>query len=190
MIRRRQALFTVAMFATSLLLAFAPTASARADECVPYARSASGIALYGAAWTWWEQATGVYGRGNLPTEGAVLIFKRRHDMPAGHVAVVTDVVGPREIRIEHANWGKRELRGKVQYNIRVIDVSRENDWSEVRVWYPPVADFGSAYSVYGFVYRADTPALRRAAAPRPTLASLPLLHAASWLEFPDRHYTH
>ena len=184
----RRAIAVASLCVFSFLFSLVQCGTSRADECAPYARSQTGIALYGAAFTWWEQASGVYARGNQPTVGAALIFKPKAGMPAGHVAVVTAVEGPREIRVAHANWGKRELRGKVQRNIRVIDVSRENDWSEVRVWFPPVGDFGSAYQVYGFIYGAGLPQIYRASAPRQE-RSVSLLHSAGWLELPERHYT-
>jgi hypothetical protein len=137
----------VSVFLSSLI-----AAPSWAAQCAPYARNLSGIDLYGNAWTWWQHANGVYARGNRPVVGAALIFKPKRDMPAGHVAVVTRVLSAREITVDHANWGQRGLRGKVQHGVRVIDVSDNNDWSLVRVWYPPVRDFGSAYDVYGFIY--------------------------------------
>jgi hypothetical protein len=39
-------------------------------QCVPFARAASGIQIYGDAWTWWEQADGKYERGTVPRVGA------------------------------------------------------------------------------------------------------------------------
>jgi hypothetical protein len=34
----------------------------------------------------------------------------------------------------------------------VVDVSERNDWSEVRVWYPPTATLGiHTYPAYGFI---------------------------------------
>ena len=35
-------------------------------SCVPYARNATGIALIGDAWQWWDLATGIYARGGVP----------------------------------------------------------------------------------------------------------------------------
>jgi hypothetical protein len=32
-------------------------------ECVPFARRESEIALFGDAWTWWDEARGLYARG-------------------------------------------------------------------------------------------------------------------------------
>ena len=42
----------------------------------------------------------------------------------------------------------------------VVDVSAGNDWSEVRVWYPPVNQLGiHAYAAHGFIHakRPATP---------------------------------
>ena len=35
-------------------------------QCVPYARSRSGIKIFGDAYTWWDGAQGQYARGSLP----------------------------------------------------------------------------------------------------------------------------
>jgi len=136
-----------------------------AIQCAPYARQVSGINLYGNAWTWWESAAGQYRRGDRPQVCAALVFKRGPHMPSGHVAVVTAVVSPRLIKIEHANWAPRGARkGGIQRNVAVIDESPSNDWSEVRVWYSPVHGFGAkVYPVYGFIYPGTPPAERLAA---------------------------
>ena len=84
-------------------------------------------------------------------------------MQRGHVAVVRDVVTPREVVIDHANWaGHRSKKGQIDRSVRVIDVSDRNDWSAVRVWYRPAGDFGTrVYPTYGFIYArkavGDTP---------------------------------
>ena len=49
----------------------------------------------------------------------------------GHLAVVREVVSPREIRVDHANWLDD---GAIYLNDPVADVSPDNDWSAVRVW--------------------------------------------------------
>ena len=41
-------------------------------SCVPFARNASGIAVGGNAWQWWNNAAGVYARGSVPESGSVL----------------------------------------------------------------------------------------------------------------------
>jgi surface antigen len=133
------------------------TLPAHAIECVPYARAVSGFAIRGDAWTWWKNAGAEYTRSSAPRSGAVLVFQRSGKMRHGHVAVVRQVVNARELIIDHANWGNRRgQKGKVEKNVRVIDVSTRNDWSQVRVWYSPVADFGTkVYPTYGFIHAKD-----------------------------------
>jgi len=127
---------------------------ASALQCVPYARLASGITIRGDAWTWWKNAGADYSRGTAPKSGSVLVFQRSGKMQRGHVAVVRDVVTPREVVIDHANWaGHRSKKGQIDRGVRVIDVSDRNDWSAVRVWYRPAGDFGTrVYPTYGFIY--------------------------------------
>ena len=117
-------------------------------SCVPYARENSGIELSGNAATWWDHAAGVYARGNQPEIGSVLNFRATGRMPLGHVAVVTDLRGPRAVEIDHANWASR---GSVSQGVLVEDVSPANDWTEVRVALGN-GDFGSVYPTYGFIY--------------------------------------
>jgi surface antigen len=126
-------------------------------QCVPYARQISGIDLRGDAWTWWAQADGRYARGKNPRPRAVLVFKKTRALPRGHLSVVTRVVHAREILITHANWGSApDTRGQVAKDIRVIDISPGNDWSELRVWNG--SDFGKAYPAAGFIYPVPTSA--------------------------------
>src|SRR3982750_166961 len=47
-------------------------------QCVPFARAASGIQIYGDAWTWWSQAEGRYRRGQTRRGGGV----RKNRAPA------------------------------------------------------------------------------------------------------------
>ena len=115
--------------------------------CVPFARNVSGIQIRGNAETWWGKAKGLYPRGNEPVVGAVMAFSGTSSLPMGHIAVVSDVVSPREIRVDHANW----KRNQVSLKMAVIDVSDSNDWSAVRVESQPGA-FGSTYPVNGFIY--------------------------------------
>lgn len=147
---RRVGILTAAF----IILSFSIPVPARAIQCVPYARQFSGIALYGAAWTWWRSASGQYERGNRPEVGAALVFKKSKGMPLGHVAVVTEVVNNRLIKVSHANWvHRRGKTGKVEYDAAIFDESPNNDWSVVRVWYSPIDDFGfKVYSIYGFIY--------------------------------------
>jgi surface antigen len=142
--------------------ATAPSPAAAAGtawSCVPYARSVSRVKLRGDAWRWWDAAQGVYARGATPRPGAVLVFKRHNSMRRGHVAVVRQVISNRKILVDHANWGAGR-RGKVDKGVAVVDVSVANDWSETRVWYAPVRDYGSTiYPAAGFIY-PEPPAAR------------------------------
>jgi surface antigen len=122
-------------------------------SCVPFARSDSGISVAGNAWQWWENAAGLYARGSVPEAGSVLTFRSNGRMRLGHVAVVSRVINPREIQIDHANW----WGGTVTRNIPVVDVSEANDWTAVRVGLGRGGEFGSVYPTYGFIYdRPDT----------------------------------
>ncbi|MGE4410058.1 MAG: CHAP domain-containing protein [Sphingobium sp.] len=154
-----------ALFATALLALCALTSSpvvAGSLQCVPFARQVSGIDLYGNAATWWNQAEGRYDRGNEPRIGAVLTFSASRAMPVGHVAMVSKVVNDREILLTHANWS---YRGGIERNVRAIDVSPDNDWTDIRVWYGPIGKVGTRSNpAFGFIYPhdEDAPALPRA----------------------------
>jgi hypothetical protein len=122
-------------------------------SCVPYARSVTGIELKGNAFEWWYAAAGIYERGSRPEEGSVLNFRASGRMRLGHVAVVTQVLNSREVEIDHANWwGPGAGRGGISRGIPVVDVSDNNDWSQVRVGLGHSGTFGSVYSTYGFIY--------------------------------------
>ena len=125
-------------------------------QCVPYARQVSGIQIHGDAWTWWGQAEGKYARGYTPKVGAVMALRPHGNSHLGHVAAVSRIVDARTILIRHANWSPiNGRRGQIEDNVKVIDVSPANDWSEVRVWYAPIgAVGGSVWPVQGFIYRA------------------------------------
>ena len=115
--------------------------------CVPFARNVSGIDIRGNAETWWNKARGLYPQGHKPAVGAVMAFQATNRNPMGHVAVVSEVVSPREVLVDHANWHRDEVSLKMP----VIDVSSRNDWSEVRLLSQPTA-FGSVYPIQGFIY--------------------------------------
>ena len=118
-------------------------------QCVPYARQVSGIRIFGDAHTWWDQADGLYERESEPEEGAVMVLRGYKRSDRGHVAVVRRVVSDREIVIDHANWLND---GKVYLDQPVLDVSEDNDWSAVRVWYAPGGQYGArVYAVQGFI---------------------------------------
>lgn len=121
-------------------------------QCVPYAREVSHIELEGDAFLWWAEAAGRYQRGHMPVVGSVLNFRSTSRMPLGHVAVVTAVLGAREILVTQANW----VPGTVTNDVTVEDVSPDNNWSAVRVEYGNSSAMGSVYPTYGFIYK--TPA--------------------------------
>jgi surface antigen len=123
-------------------------------QCVPYARQVSGIQIYGDAWTWWDQAEGRYERGFRPQVGAVMAFKPQGNMRLGHVAAVSRIVDARTVLLRHANWSPIDgRRGQIEDDVRAIDVSPGNDWSEVRVWYDPIQNLGGTHwPLQGFIY--------------------------------------
>ena len=119
-------------------------------QCVPYARGLSGIALRGDAWTWWKKADGRYEKGKSPRPGAVLVLSKTRRLTFGHLAVVAQVVDSRTIVVHQANWLNG---GRIHRYTPVRDVSENNDWSAVRVWYTPGRTMGSrTYPAYGFIY--------------------------------------
>ena len=166
--------------AVAAVLSLAPAANAAADvywQCATFARMMSGIQIFGDAYTWWKQAIGRYQTGFVPKAGAVLCFKPTERMRLGHVAVVSQVINPREVEIEHANWWGPGMHGGVARNIPVVDVSEANDWTAVRVGLGQTGDFGSVYPTYGFIYdRPDNGVMQTASAapaPQPELNPAP-----------------
>lgn len=148
-------------------------------QCVPYARSVSGIQIYGDALTWWNQAEGRYARGHRPKPGAVMSFAPHGRMELGHVAAVSRVINSRTVLLRHANWSPIDgRRGQIEDNVRAVDVSEANDWSEVRVWYAPIGRLGTtAWPVNGFIY-PDKPGRKErltllASADKPKAAEAP-----------------
>lgn len=125
-------------------------------QCVPYARRVSGIQIFGDAHTWWGQAEGRYARGFAPRVGAVMAFKPNGNMRLGHVAAVSRIIDSRTVLIKHSNWSPiNGRRGQIEDNVRAIDVSPNNDWSEVRVWFDPAKGLGTTHwPVQGFIYNA------------------------------------
>ena len=149
MIKHAKAAFCSAAF--MMMLAVPSAANAQAYwQCAPFARMFSGIQLFGAAYSWWNQALGKYTHGSAPRQGSVLVFKAIGAMRSGHVATVTKVISDRIIKVTHANWG---THGAVERDVTVIDASHAGDWSAVKVWYSPIKDVGQrAYPTYGFIY--------------------------------------
>jgi surface antigen len=115
-------------------------------QCVPFAREASGVAIYGNANTWWRQAAGRYPRSHSPAPGSVLVIRGYNNPHRGHVAVVRRIESSRVIFVDQANWLNG---GEISVSVPVMGVSPENDWSEIRVWHIPGAHWG------GRIYRAE-----------------------------------
>jgi surface antigen len=154
-----------AALALAILLVLAACGSSRAPapptgyepaepvSCVPYARARSGLALQGDAWQWWEQAAGRYRRDRSPRPGSVLVVARTSRLPQGHVSVVRRIVSAREIRVDHANWASGAARGRIARDQPVVDVSRANDWSLVRIWHPQTGALGiTSFPARGFIH--------------------------------------
>lgn len=122
-------------------------------SCVPYARSVTGMAISGNGRDWWYNAAGRYARSSRPEPGAILSFPSSGAMRSGHVAVVSRVVNARLIEIDHANWGGPGIRrGTVMHGVDVVDVSPNNDWTQVRVQVGHSnAQFGREYPTHGFI---------------------------------------
>jgi len=158
MIKRMKAAVSCVLF----ILALSAPSAANAQtywQCAPFARVFSGIQLFGAAASWWNQALGKYTHGAAPKLGSVLVFKAEGAMRSGHVATVTQIVSDRIIRVTHANWGG--AKGRVERDVTVVDASNAGDWSAVKVWYGPINAVGQrAYPTYGFIY-AGAKALAR-----------------------------
>jgi CHAP domain len=118
-------------------------------QCVPFARNESGVDIHGDANTWWDQAADHYQRAETPAQGAVLVLHGYQDPNRGHVAVVKEIVSPRLIIVDHANWLNH---GEITRDTPVRDVSPNNDWSQVQVWYVPTRQWGArTYNVQGFI---------------------------------------
>ncbi len=171
LVRRVRGLFLV-LAVVAVAMTGVPDAKAVSTggfwSCVPYARQVSDITLSGDAWRWWTAAAGVYARGQAPREGAVLVFKRTSALRQGHVAVVRKVLSSRRILVDHANWDRGRRKGRVDQSVGILDVSPNNDWTSVRVWYTPVGDFGTShYPTHGFIYSksASGPVVRPTARP-------------------------
>jgi hypothetical protein len=114
----------------------------------------TGVALTGAAADWWGQADGRYLRTRRPEVGSILVFRRSGRLPSGHVSVVSRLVSRRQIFVTSANW----VHHLVTEDQPVLDVSDNNDWSVVHVFWPPGGQMGvTDYAIQGFI-RPDHPA--------------------------------
>jgi len=117
--------------------------------CVEYARSLSGLNIFGDAKYWWGKAKNLYARASHPLEEAVMVFSGSSRLRRGHLAVVSQIVSPREIRVEQANWMNK---GEIDHATPILDVSARNDWSKVRVWDMKSNGFGThVYAISGFI---------------------------------------
>lgn len=146
----RQAIRTAVILLSGTMAT--PSLGAAMLQCVPYARIVSGVEIRGDALTWWDQAEGLYKRGNKPKKGAVLAFRPYGPMALGHVAVVSRILDDRRVLIRHANWS---APGAIEEDVLALDVSSEGDWSQVRVWYSPTGQMGARTNpTYGFIYPA------------------------------------
>lgn len=146
-------------------LAFEPIArvtNSRARlQCVPFARRESGVEIYGNANTWWRQAQDRYETAQAPAEGAVLVLHGYANANRGHVAVVRQIVSPRLIIVDHANWLNA---GEITRDVPIMDVSEAGDWSEVKVWHVPGRHWGGrTYDVQGFILNILTDAAQHQA---------------------------
>ena len=122
--------------------------------CVEYARMRSGLAVFGDAKHWWERAKNTYARLSHPVEEAVMVFSGSKRLKRGHVAVVTDIVSPRQVIVDQANW---QNHGEIDHATPVLDVSADNDWSKVRVWDMRSGQFGThVYAISGFIAKELT----------------------------------
>lgn len=122
--------------------------------CVEYARLRSGLAVFGDAKHWWARAKNLYARAAHPVEEAVMVFSGSKRLKRGHVAVVTRIVSAREVIVDQANWMNK---GEIDIATPVLDVSKHNDWSKVRVWDIPSGQFGTrVYAVSGFIAKGLT----------------------------------
>jgi hypothetical protein len=126
--------------------------------CVEYARMRSGLAVFGDARHWWDRAKNLYARASHPVEEAVMVFAGSKRLKRGHVAVVTEIVSPRQIIVDQANW---QNHGEIDHATPVLDVSAANDWSLVRVWDMHSGTFGThVYAISGFIAKGLTTAAR------------------------------
>ena len=123
-------------------------------ECAPFARALTGVQLSGGADDWWRQAAARYQRASRPAVGSILALRSSGRLPDGHVAVVTRVMSGRQVLVTQANW----VHHRVTEDQPVIDVSPGNDWSVVRLWWPPSGQMGiTEYPALGFIL-PDRPA--------------------------------
>ena len=140
----------------------------QAIQCVEYARSRSGIQIYGDAWTWWGAT---HDKGSVPYAGSVMVWPKSTGVGNyGHVAYVSKVVSSNTVIIDHANWNTSTgaVDGKSYTNITVQDTSGGN-WTSVKLQKTTsggtVTSWTSSVPLNGFVYSLNTN-------PPPTISSI------------------
>ncbi len=122
------------------------------SQCVPFARTESGVDIYGDASTWWAQAKDRFITDSAPHERAVMVLRGYRNPNRGHVAVVREVVSERLIIVDHANWLNT---GEITRDVPVRDVSPNGDWTQVQVWNVAGQHWGGrVYNVQGFIIDA------------------------------------
>jgi hypothetical protein len=142
-------------------------------QCVPFVREITGIEIYGDADTWWGSAAAKhYMRGSVPQVGSVLVLRASDRLRVGHIAAVRQIVGPREIRVTHSNWGGDEATRRLVHDaMPVLDVSPNNDWSQTRFWNNATKGWGAIYPTHGFIYPSKESERRNAPVPTGTPTS-------------------
>ncbi len=149
---RSMALRAATAAAAVVLLTAALPQRAEAWMCVTHVRNMTGITtVRGDAWAWWDNSAEQFARGPIPAPGSIMVWRRAGNLPRGHVGVVREIVDSRTVLIDHS-WDSNALRR----NQRIEDVSADNDWSRVSVWYEPTQTMGGEYALYGFVYPPGT----------------------------------
>src|SRR5262249_31659497 len=96
--------------------------------CVQYARLRSGLEIFGDAKQWWGRAKNLYSEFAQPAVDAVMVFSGSRRIRKGHVAVVAEIVSPREIAGDSANG---RTGGETDRNMPIVGVSAKNAWSRV-----------------------------------------------------------
>ena len=123
------------------------------EQCVPFARRASGIEIYGDAHTWWRKAKPEK-RMKRPRPGAVMVLAKTRRLSRGHLAVVKEIIDSDEITVTHTNWGHSSDTRRIVYeSMRVKDISKAKDWSHAIFWNANTSAYGSPYKVSGFIKR-------------------------------------
>ena len=114
-------------------------------------------------------------------------FSAHRNMQLGHVAAVSRVLDSRRVLLDHANWSPiNGRRGQIEKDVLAVDVSPNNDWSEVRVWYAPLGKVGTtAWPVDGFIYSDRQPQPRRQIAMAPARRQTSKRFLSAFADFAD-----